>query len=73
MTESIGMAVGALLFAFLLVVLPARAARFASLPTMALTGSDITGAAMTTARLGMMVTGMTTGALRGTSRMLAGV
>jgi len=73
MTESVGMALGAILFAFLMVILPGRAARLASLPTMALTGSDLTSAAMTTARFGMMMTGMTTGVLRGTSRMMAGI
>lgn len=73
MAESFGMAIGAILFAFLLVLLPGRAARLASLPTMAFTGSDIISGAMTTARFGMMVTGMSTGALRGTSRMLARV
>jgi type IV secretory pathway TrbL component len=68
MTETFGIVAGALLFALCCLLIPARAARMVSGASLALTGSDITAAAMTTARFGMA---LNMGILRGTSRMLA--
>lgn len=58
---------GSIVFAVLAWVLPARAARMAGSAALGLTGSTIASAAMTTTRFAMMSTGV----VRGTSRLLA--
>jgi type IV secretory pathway TrbL component len=64
-------AVSALLFAVLCWQVPARAANRVGSATLGLTGNIMTSAAMTTARLGMMATGVGGSAIRGVSRMIA--
>lgn len=59
--------VGAIIFAVLAWVLPARAARLAGSASLGLTGSTLASAAMTTTRFAMM----STGAVRGVSRLMA--
>ena len=63
--------VSAILFAVLCWQIPARAANRVGTATLGLTGSTITSAAMGTARLGMMVQGVSGAATRAYSRMMA--
>jgi hypothetical protein len=63
--------VSAFLFAVLCWQVPARAANRVGSATLGLTGHVVTAAAMSTARFGMMATGVGNAAVRGYSTMMA--
>jgi hypothetical protein len=68
MGETFGVGVGAMLFAFLVLIIPARAARLMAGPALALSASDLLAGAMTTFRFTLAGTRI----IRGTSALLTG-